>query len=190
MNRGKPSARHPGRQALWAALLSTAAAAAIDAAPGAAMVVPTLTQPASGEHHVGKVIWADLMTPDLDSAKSFYGSLFGWTFREVRGDPNYALALLDDVPVAGLFQKAFTPGQTQQPAWLAFWLCGTLMLHKREQGSRAVGCYPSRTTIRSAAARRFWPIPMAPSSRCWRLRGATRRITWPPQASGSGAPCS
>jgi len=116
----KRSARHLLRQALCATLLSAAAVAAIDAAPSAAVVLPTLTQPPSGEHHVGKVIWADLVTPDLDAAKHFYSSLFGWTFREVPGDPNYALALLNGAPVAGLFQKAFTPGQSQQPAWLVF----------------------------------------------------------------------
>ncbi len=84
------------------------------------MVLPPLTQPASGEHHVGKVVWADLVTPDLDGAKRFYGGLFGWTFRDVPGDRNYALALLDGEPVAGLFQKALPAGQSQQPAWLTF----------------------------------------------------------------------
>jgi predicted enzyme related to lactoylglutathione lyase len=97
-----------------------AVAAVTQAAPGPAVVLPALTQPASGEHHVGKVIWTDLVTPDLDAAKRFYGALFGWTFRAVPGDPNYALALRDGEPMAGLFQKALTAGQSQQPAWLTF----------------------------------------------------------------------
>jgi len=42
--------------------------------------------------------------------------LFGWSFREVPGDPNYTLALLDGEPLAGLFQKALPPGQAHQPA--------------------------------------------------------------------------
>jgi predicted enzyme related to lactoylglutathione lyase len=92
----------------------------VQAAPAAAVVLPALTQPASGEHHVGKVIWADLVTPDLETAKRFYGALFGWTFRDVPGDPNYSLVLLDGEPVAGLFQKALPPGNTVQPAWLTF----------------------------------------------------------------------
>ena len=29
---------------------------------------------------VGKVVWNDLITDDLDSARRFYGDLFGWTF--------------------------------------------------------------------------------------------------------------
>jgi predicted enzyme related to lactoylglutathione lyase len=116
----KHSAGNPIRQSLYAMVLCTAGAAATQAAPSAVVVLPALTQPASGEHHVGKVIWADLVTPDVDAAKRFYGALFGWTFRDVPGDPNYTLALLDGEPLAGLFQKPLSTGQSQQPAWLTF----------------------------------------------------------------------
>src|SRR5580658_11070771 len=112
MNRTNYSAGSVIRPILYTMLLSAAGVATLQAAPGAAVVLPALTQPASGEHHVGKVIWADLVTPDLEGAKRFYGGLFGWTFREVPGDPNYTLALLDGEPVAGLFQKALPAGQS------------------------------------------------------------------------------
>jgi predicted enzyme related to lactoylglutathione lyase len=106
---------------LCAALLAYAAApAAVHAAMDAAVVLPALTQPASGEHHVGKIVWADLVTPDVEGAKRFYGGLFGWTFRDVPGDRNYALALLDGEPVAGVVHKASPTGQSLQPAWLTF----------------------------------------------------------------------
>jgi uncharacterized protein len=118
MNNGSVSKRI--RQGLYAALLYAAATAAIHAAPRESVVLPALTQPTSGEHHVGKVVWADLVTPDLDGAKRFYGGLFGWTFRDVPGDRNYALALLDGEPVAGVLQKARPVGQSVQPAWLTF----------------------------------------------------------------------
>jgi predicted enzyme related to lactoylglutathione lyase len=108
------------RQGLYAVLLYTTGVVAVHAAPSAAVVLPALTQPASGEHHVGKVVWTDLSTPDLEAAKRFYGALFGWTFKEVPDDKDYTLALLDGDPVAGLFQKALPPGQLQQSAWLAF----------------------------------------------------------------------
>src|ERR1700684_2588935 len=84
------SAGTPVPQMLCAALLAYAAApAAVHAAMDAAVVLPALTQPASGEHHVGKIVWADLVTPDIDGAKRFYGALFGWTFRDVPGGTNY-----------------------------------------------------------------------------------------------------
>jgi predicted enzyme related to lactoylglutathione lyase len=120
MNRANCSVGNVIRRTASTMLVYAAGAAAIQAAPGAAVVLPALTQPASGEHHVGKVIWADLVTPDLDGAKRFYGALFGWTFRDVPGDPNYTLALLDGEPLAGLFQKALSAGKSQQPAWLTF----------------------------------------------------------------------
>src|SRR5580658_9416873 len=120
MNRTNYSAGSIIRRTLYTMLLSAAGVATLQAAPGAAVVLPALTQPASGEHHVGKVIWADLVTPDLESAERFYGALFGWTFREVPGDPNYTLALFEDAPVAGFFHKALAAGEKQQPAWLTF----------------------------------------------------------------------
>ncbi len=92
MNKAPP-ARNNGRQGLCALLLYAVGAAAANAAPGPGVVLPALTDPASGEHHVGKVIWTDLVTPDLNDAKRFYGALFGWTFRDVQGDSHYALAL-------------------------------------------------------------------------------------------------
>lgn len=120
MDDSKRPAGNLVRQGLCAVLLYAAASAAVHAAPDAAVVLPPLTQPASDEHHVGKVVWADLVTPDLDAAKRFYGALFGWTFRDLPGDRNYALALLDGVPVSGLFQKALPAGRSKQPAWLTF----------------------------------------------------------------------
>ena len=121
MRHSKGSGRNLPGYGLCAALLYAAGTAVVQAAPGAALELPPLTQPASGEHHVGKVVWADLATPDLEGARHFYGGLFGWTFRSVPGDPDYSLALLDGAPVAGLFQKKLTAGPSQQqPAWLTF----------------------------------------------------------------------
>ena len=99
-------------------LLQIMASAAI-AAP--AFVLPPLVQPASTEHHPGKVIWADLVTPDIAAAKHFYGELFGWTFNDVHtGASDYSVALLDGNPVGGLFQRGMRPGEQRQPAWLTF----------------------------------------------------------------------
>jgi predicted enzyme related to lactoylglutathione lyase len=82
--------------------------------------LPPLVQPASGETHPGKVIWADLVTPDLKQAEQFYGALFGWTFEPINGDNNFAIALNAGTPVAGIVQRAMKAGQQRQPAWLTF----------------------------------------------------------------------
>ena len=105
----------------WALLLlfigMIAAAGTAAAAP---FELPPLMQPPVGEHP-GKLIWAELVTPDLAVAEHFYGGLFGWTFHDIRTDNTvYAIARLGDAPVAGLVQRAVQPDRPAQPAWLAF----------------------------------------------------------------------
>lgn len=95
--------------------------AAIGTGAAAPLELPPLVQPASGERHPGKVIWVDLVTPDLAGAKRFYGALFGWSFRDVPGDEkNFSLAMLNGEPVGGLIQRAMPPGAPRQPNWLTF----------------------------------------------------------------------
>jgi len=89
------------------------------AAPAPTIELPPLLQPASTETHPGKVIWADLVTPDLKQAENFYAGLFGWTFAPAAGDPNFAVASLDGRPIAGLLQRS-TGSEKRQPAWLTF----------------------------------------------------------------------
>jgi uncharacterized protein len=106
------------RSVLSAMLLSAACAATVVAAP---FELPPLVQPASAEHHVGKVIWVEMVTPDLASAKRFYSGLFGWTFRDIHvGKTPYAVALLDGRPVGGLHQRLEQNIEQKRPAWLAF----------------------------------------------------------------------
>ena len=96
------------------------AAASISSFVAAATLTP-LVQPASQEHHVGKVVFVELVTPDLAVAKTFYGGLFGWTFRDVAIDgADYAEASLNGQPVAGIVRRNTPSAQLGQPAWLGF----------------------------------------------------------------------
>lgn len=100
------------------AVLFIACAAPLVAAP---VPLPPLMQPPTSEHHVGKVIWVDLVTPNLAAAEHFYAGLFGWTFREIHTrSTDYAVALLDGRPVGGLIQHVALAGEHRQPAWLTF----------------------------------------------------------------------
>ena len=105
-------------------ILSCALFAGIAAAPAALaqpLQLPPIVAPPSEDHHVGKVILLELITPDLASAQRFYGGLFGWTFREIEaGRTKYAEALLDGRAVAGLVQRAIPRGERRQPEWLSF----------------------------------------------------------------------
>jgi uncharacterized protein len=91
------------------------------AASAASFELPAFNSPPSTEHHVGKVVWADLVTPDLASAEKFYSSMFGWTFQTIRaGNSDYAVAMLDGRPIGGIMQKPIAAGEHQQSAWLTF----------------------------------------------------------------------
>jgi predicted enzyme related to lactoylglutathione lyase len=52
---------------------------------------------------LGAPTWIDLLTSDLDHAKEFYGTLFGWTFESAGPEyGGYVTASKDGRPVAGL----------------------------------------------------------------------------------------
>jgi hypothetical protein len=102
------------RRDLLAALLLGACAAP---ALGALSELPPIAAPPTQEHLVGKVIFRELVTPDLTRAKQFYGGLLGWTFRDLNiGEMAYAEALLGNRSVGGLLQKSVPAGEHRQPA--------------------------------------------------------------------------
>ena len=106
------------RRGILAALLCVAGAMPAQAAQ---FQLPPIAEPASSEHHSGKVIFVQLVTPDLAAAKRFYAGLFGWTFRDIQaGGTSYAQAYLDGKPVAGLVHKELPTGVQRQPSWLTF----------------------------------------------------------------------
>jgi predicted enzyme related to lactoylglutathione lyase len=87
----------------------------------AAPEMPPLNATASGTHLPGKVVWADLVTPNLGVAEAFYSALFGWTFQEVPlGDTKYAVAMLDGRPIGGIVQRPIPAGEHRQSNWLTF----------------------------------------------------------------------
>ena len=106
----------------------TAVLAALIVALGAAGAVraqtaglPPLVQPASSEHHAGKVVFEQLVTPDLPGTERFYGGLFGWTFQHTQlGDADIAEAMLGGHPVAALVGRPLPSATRRQPAWLTF----------------------------------------------------------------------
>ena len=109
---------HLVSRGLFAVFFGLAAAGAAIAAP---TEVPAISQSAPPEHHVGKVVFVELVTPDLPAAERFYGGLFGWTFRYFKaGTSDYAEASLDGHMVAGLFHKEMPAGEHRLPNWLSF----------------------------------------------------------------------
>ena len=76
----------------------------------------------SSEPLLGKMIWHDLVTDDVDSAQRFYAGLFGWTFHASSGarGGEYLIASMGDKYVAGLVP--FDPPDDEQnySRWLPY----------------------------------------------------------------------
>ena len=105
-------------RALAVAVLGMAAPTLL---PAQSLQLSPLATPSSREHHVGKVVLVQLVTPDLLAAKRFYGDLFGWQFRDLKlGGEDYAEASLDGHLVAGLMHKAVAEGEHRQSSWVTF----------------------------------------------------------------------
>lgn len=111
-------------------------------AMAASIQLPAIVQPASQEHLAGKLIFVELVTPDIAASKKFYAELFGWTFRDIRGDGiEYAEVLLDGRPVAGMVHKNAPAGEHRQPRWLSFFAVGDVDAAKKiavENGAKVL----------------------------------------------------
>lgn len=70
----------------------------------------------------GKVVWNDLITEDVDSARRFYGGLFGWTFEDTTGPgrDRYVLARSGNVYVAGLVPVVTPADGSDISRWLPY----------------------------------------------------------------------
>ena len=119
MRRGESPRRRHGK--VLSGLLCLCATSIALAAPPAPGTLSPLVDPPGNEHHVGKFVFVELVTPDLAAARTFYGSLFGWTFRDVQiGSGRYVEASLDQQPVAGMVYRPMRANERRQPIWLSF----------------------------------------------------------------------
>jgi hypothetical protein len=89
------------------------------AACSGSIEVPALNPTPTGQYHTGQVVWHDLVTPDVEAAKKFYGGLFGWTFQTIESNGiEYAIAMIGPRPVAGFYRpedKTYSAAE-----WLQF----------------------------------------------------------------------
>jgi len=65
----------------------------------------------------GAFSWNELMTPDVDAARSFYGTLFGWTFEDfLGGGAPYTLVKVGGEVVGGMMAPT-SECTGKPPAW-------------------------------------------------------------------------
>lgn len=98
-------ARSVLKAGLAALLLASAVARQLDA-----QNVPPLHTPASDVHHVGKFVWFDLVSSDVERAASFYSQVFGWQVQRVWGITDYITFRSNGRRIAGI-TPAESPGE-------------------------------------------------------------------------------
>jgi predicted enzyme related to lactoylglutathione lyase len=76
----------------------------------------------SDEPLLGKAVWHDLITADLEAAKRFYAGLFGWTLEPGRSTTgrDYVLARNGNTYVAGLLAAAPRTDGKNVSRWLPY----------------------------------------------------------------------
>ena len=107
------------RLAAWALACGLATVAPVRAQGGPTF--PPLMNPSTQDHYTGKMILAELTTPDIAQAKQFYAGLFGWTFQDTRlGNFDFVEASDAGHVVAVLFGRPLPADHSHGPTWLTF----------------------------------------------------------------------
>ena len=83
-----------------------------------AVTVPPLTPAPTGERHIGKFVWYDLLTDDVAGVRSFYGALLRWEFVGDDGD-RYLVVRLDGQPIAGVARADRVEGGPVVNQWVS-----------------------------------------------------------------------
>jgi predicted enzyme related to lactoylglutathione lyase len=101
------------------AVLVAAILGVIPTLSAAATPFPPLNDPATGESHPGKFVWAELFTADAAAATKFYTGVFDWSAVTInQHGVTYTMFRRGDHPIAGLRQRS--PGAAPRAAR---WIC-------------------------------------------------------------------
>ena len=72
-------------------------------------------------NEAGSFVWNELMTPDVEGAKAFYGKLFGWEGQTMTmpgpDGAEYTGFMLDGAPVGGALSP---PAPSIPPHWMPY----------------------------------------------------------------------
>lgn len=80
--------------------------------------LPPVTAEPTGQTIVGKFVWFDLLTKDVEAAKHFYRTLFGWEVEAARGMTDYAIIRHGGNPIGGIVAHEDKNAQYPDSLWL------------------------------------------------------------------------
>ena len=94
------------------------------------LVLPAAARPFSQFHDAtspaassvaGEFVWHDLVTDSPSAARTFYGSLFGWTFEDDEGRaPGYTVIKQDGTAIGGIIPRRRDASTTYVAQWLSY----------------------------------------------------------------------
>ncbi len=105
-----------------ALVASTVLGMALLSACAPTYTVPPVNPQPTGERHVGKWVWFDLLTHDARAAERFYGELFGWTFDrgvDDEGNPFVAISL-GDRAIAAMVEVDELENDVSRARWIPY----------------------------------------------------------------------
>ena len=79
--------------------------------------LPAITPTPTGQHQVGKFVWFDLLTEDVQGAQNFYSELFGWRVEGQSSD--YIVIYAGDKPIGGIAPHESKDSEKLESLWLA-----------------------------------------------------------------------
>lgn len=79
------------------------------------LVLTPVTDSPTGIHHQGKFVWNDLLTDDVETARKFYGELFGWTFAQLG---RYTVVQSEGRNIGGMVELKADPEKPSAARWL------------------------------------------------------------------------
>ncbi|MFV1986508.1 MAG: VOC family protein [Gemmatimonadota bacterium] len=106
---------------LWAILLPFALGACASASGGGndIPVLPSINASPTDDQHLGKFVWYDLVTKDVEGAKRFYGELFGWRFQRVEGGDAVTIARVNGRGIASIVALDETRQTLEGAVWFS-----------------------------------------------------------------------
>jgi predicted enzyme related to lactoylglutathione lyase len=81
---------------------------------------PAITPTPTNTELPGKFVWHDLVTPDPDGARKFYGAMFGWEFKDAgEKAKHYTVVSLGGRPIGGILDSRGGKAQKAAPQWVS-----------------------------------------------------------------------
>lgn len=85
------------------------------------LIVPKITSEPTQQRLVGKFVWFDLFTHDLQSTSLFYEKLFGWSFDDTSsGEKTVKTIMRNGVPIANAIYINPKKSNENESQWLSY----------------------------------------------------------------------